>query len=125
MRVVIVPGNGGGNVEYANWYSSVRDDLSTNEHISEVVLRDMPDSYIARECYWIPFMRDILKCDESTIVIGHSSGAVAGMRYAESHRLAGISATSVNLYLIVSILIARCNVNSFGRLGKSNLIEVI
>jgi hypothetical protein len=36
---------------------------------------------VARESIWIPFMRDKLHCDENTIVIGHSSGAEAAMRW--------------------------------------------
>ena len=37
---------------------------------------------------WLPHL-DLLGADENTILIGHSSGAVAAMRYAESHRLLG------------------------------------
>ena len=32
--------------------------------------QNMPDPYMARESIWIPFMRDDLKCDENTIIIG-------------------------------------------------------
>ena len=37
---------------------------------------------------WI-FLENELEADENTVLIGHSSGAVAAMRYAEQHRLAG------------------------------------
>ncbi|KAG7253604.1 hypothetical protein CRUP_028969 [Coryphaenoides rupestris] len=51
------------------------------------VLKNMPDP--ARECVWLPFMEE-LGCDEESLVIGHSSGAVAAMRYAETHKVFGI-----------------------------------
>ncbi|XP_073648716.1 serine hydrolase RBBP9 isoform X9 [Tursiops truncatus] len=44
----------------------------------------------ARESIWLPFMETELHCDEETIIIGHSSGAIAAMRYAETHRVCAI-----------------------------------
>ena len=35
-------------------------------------------------------MHDELKCDENTIIVGHSSGAVAAMRYAEKYKVKGL-----------------------------------
>jgi len=35
-------------------------------------------------------MEKNLTCGEDTIIVGHSSGAVAAMRYAEKHKVAGI-----------------------------------
>jgi len=90
MKVVIIPGNGGGSVECSGWYAWVRDALLSDHRLHEVILRDMPDPMAARECYWIPFMRDELRCDQNTIIIGHSSGAAAAMRYAELHPVAGL-----------------------------------
>jgi predicted alpha/beta hydrolase family esterase len=90
MKVVIVPGNGGGNVEYCNWYASVRDELSCGDGVTSVALRDMPDPVYARESYWLPFMRDVLQCDKDTILIGHSSGAAAAMRFAETNCVGGL-----------------------------------
>jgi predicted alpha/beta hydrolase family esterase len=49
----------------------------------QVAMEDMPDPYEAKESIWLPFMRDVLKADESSIIVGHSSGAEAAMRYAE------------------------------------------
>lgn len=50
----------------------------------------MPDPITARESIWLPFMEMELHCDEETIIIGHSSGAIAAMRYAETHRVYAI-----------------------------------
>ena len=49
----------------------------------------MPDPYTAKEKIWIPYIKDTLKADENTLLIGHSSGAEAAMRYLESYKLAG------------------------------------
>lgn len=46
VRVIIVPGNGGGKVRRANWYGWLERQLKKNGH--EAVLRDMPDPYTAR-----------------------------------------------------------------------------
>ena len=44
---------------------------------------------IAHESIWIPFICDELKADEQSILIGHSSGAMAAMRYAERYPVYG------------------------------------
>ncbi|XP_022106985.1 putative hydrolase RBBP9 [Acanthaster planci] len=88
-RVVIVPGNGCGEVEKCNWYAWARDEIKKVEGL-ECTLKSMPDPVIARETIWIPFMHDQLCCDEKTIIVGHSSGAAAAMRYAEKYKIYGI-----------------------------------
>ncbi|KAM9490518.1 serine hydrolase RBBP9-like isoform 2-T4 [Salvelinus alpinus] len=35
-------------------------------------------------------MQEELECDEETVIIGHSSGAAAAMRYAETHKVFGL-----------------------------------
>ena len=54
----------------------------------DVVNRTFPDNVRARAAVWLPFL-DQLGADANTILIGHSSGAVAALRYAETHRLLG------------------------------------
>ncbi|XP_026786535.3 serine hydrolase RBBP9 [Pangasianodon hypophthalmus] len=88
-KVVIVPGNGAGDVEHSNWYGWL------NKHINQIPgvcseLRNMPDPVTARESIWLPFMEKELQCDEETVIIGHSSGAAAAMRYSETHKVFGI-----------------------------------
>ena len=89
VRVAIVPGNGSGSVERSNWYGWAQQQLQRPPR-SECMLRDMPDPVYARETIWLPFMEKELGCGPDTIIIGHSSGAVAAMRYAETRRVAGI-----------------------------------
>ncbi|XP_072363854.1 serine hydrolase RBBP9 isoform X2 [Scyliorhinus torazame] len=88
-RAVIVPGNGAGDVEEGNWYRWVRDRLKQIPDF-QCLLQNMPDPLTARKTIWLPFMEKTLQCDEQTVIIGHSSGAVAAMRYAETHRVYAI-----------------------------------
>ena len=93
-KIVILPGNGcSGNVRNCNWYGwleSVLLDRNVNGTSVRVELRDMPDPHTARESVWLPFVRDEIGVDERTVVIGHSSGAVAAMRLLESTKLLGV-----------------------------------
>ncbi|XP_078086701.1 serine hydrolase RBBP9 [Mustelus asterias] len=88
-RAVIVPGNGAGDVEDSNWYKWAKDRLKQIPDF-QCLLQNMPDPLTARKTIWLPFMEKTLQCDEQTVIIGHSSGAVAAMRYAETHRVYGI-----------------------------------
>ena len=56
----------------------------------DCILHDMPDPYICHEHVWLPHLRDDMALDDTSIIIGHSSGAVAAMRYAEQYRVRGI-----------------------------------
>jgi predicted alpha/beta hydrolase family esterase len=49
----------------------------------------MPDPVGARESIWLPFMRNELRVGPDTVVVGHSSGAAAAMRFCEKERVAG------------------------------------
>lgn len=86
MKVIFIPGNGGGSPK-DNWFPYLKQEL---EAIGiSVVASEFPDNLLAREAYWLPFLKNELKADEQTILVGHSSGAIAAMRHAETHRLIG------------------------------------
>jgi len=68
-----------------------------------VINEQFPDPELARSAFWLPFIKE-LGADENTIIIGHSSGAVAAMRYAEDHKILG------------SILVGACHTD----LGEEN-----
>ncbi len=86
MKVLFIPGNGGGGPN-DNWFPYLKNEL---EKLGiRVVASEFPDNYLAREAYWVPFLKDNLKADEQTILVGHSSGAIAAMRLAEATRLLG------------------------------------
>ena len=89
LRCVIIPGNGcTGKVAHANWYGWLETTLKAENSFDEVLLPEtMPDPVAARESIWVPYIRDELKADERTIVVGHSSGAEAAMRLAEETKV--------------------------------------
>lgn len=106
QRIVIVPGMGCVPVLECNWYAWLKEKLESEDLAGRftVVLEDMPDPYAARESKWLPFIRDTLKFDETTILIGHSSGCEAIMRLLEKDKVRGI------------ILVAACHTD----LGDEN-----
>ena len=89
LRAIIVPGNGNGDVRRSNWYGWLERKLKASALFDEVLLKNMPDPLRARRNIWLSFMLKELGADERTVVIGHSSGAVATMRLLETHRLHG------------------------------------
>ncbi|CAL1530766.1 unnamed protein product [Lymnaea stagnalis] len=91
-KFVIIPGNGAGDVTRSNWYGWLSRKLREGGAACE--LRDMPDPIRASESVWLPFMESELNCDENTIILGHSSGAQAAMRYAETHKVFGLALVS-------------------------------
>ena len=84
-RAILIHGNGGctaGDI----WLPYLERELTALG--LEVINQTFPDNIKARAQYWLPHIES-LGADERTILIGHSSGAVAAMRYAETHRLLG------------------------------------
>jgi len=101
LKIVIIPGNGGCDVLRDHWHPWLKKELE--KHHIHVVAKNMPDPFLARMKYWLPFMEKELQCDENTVVIGHSSGAEAVMRYLETHTLRGailVSACYTDLGLL-------------------------
>jgi pimeloyl-ACP methyl ester carboxylesterase len=84
-RVILIHGNGGCTADDF-WLPWVERELAAAGLV--VVNRTFPDNVKARASFWLPFVEQ-LGADENTILIGHSSGALAAMRYAETHRLLG------------------------------------
>ena len=84
-RVILIHGNGGCTAADI-WLPWVERELAAAG--LDVINRTFPDNVKARASYWLPFLEE-LGADDQTILIGHSSGAVAAMRYAETHRLLG------------------------------------
>ncbi|MCC7241443.1 MAG: alpha/beta hydrolase [Acidobacteria bacterium] len=84
-RVILIHGNGGCTAADF-WLPYVERELTALG--LAVVNQTFPDNLHARARVWLPHLES-LGTDEHTILIGHSSGAVAAMRYAEHHRLLG------------------------------------
>ncbi len=86
MKVILLHGNGGSSAKEI-WFPYIKRELETLS--IEVIARDFPDAYIAREKFWLPFLKNELHADDQSILIGHSSGAVAAMRFAEKNKIFG------------------------------------
>ena len=85
VKAILIHGNGGctaGDI----WLPWLERELTALG--LDVINQTFPDNIKARARFWLPHL-DALGADERTILIGHSSGALAAMRYAETHRLLG------------------------------------
>jgi predicted alpha/beta hydrolase family esterase len=89
-KIVIVPGNGCVDVVNSNWYAEFASAAEAAFPGYKIVLRNMPDPYVAKESVWIPFLKDDVEVGEDTVVVGHSSGAVCAMRLLETTKLKGV-----------------------------------
>jgi hypothetical protein len=90
-KVIFVPG----------WHDCGKDMLSSKHKMwfawlkkqlelagIEVIASDYPDSFLCRSEYWLPYIKEI-GADEKTILVGHSTGAIASMRFAENNKILG------------------------------------
>lgn len=90
-KVIFVPG----------WHDCGKDMLSSQHQMwfawlktaleaagVDVIAEDYPDSYLCRSEYWLPYIKKI-GADENTILVGHSTGSIAAMRFAESNKILG------------------------------------
>jgi len=82
MKAIIIPGNGNTDIT-ENWFQSVKKELQKLG--LDVIAENMPDPDLARKEYWLPFIEEKLST-ENAILIGHSSGAVAILRYLETNK---------------------------------------
>ncbi len=85
MKAILIPGNGGPSPQ-DNWFPYLEKELPKIG--VRVINVQFPDPVLARGSYWLPFIKE-LGADEHTILIGHSSGAIAAMRFAEKNIIFG------------------------------------
>lgn len=84
-KVIILHGNGNSSPQ-DNWIPYCKQEF---EKLGiECLTPQFPDAPICRKEYWMPFLEE-MGADENTILIGHSTGAVAALRYAEDHKILG------------------------------------
>lgn len=86
IKIIFIHGNGGGSVD-DGWYPYLKTQFQKAG--LEVVSKNFPDRDLARASIWLPFLENELLADHESILIGHSSGAEAAMRYAENHQILG------------------------------------
>jgi predicted alpha/beta hydrolase family esterase len=85
-RIVYVHGNQATHWSFA-WAPWLKQELEKEGY--PTFFETMPDSVIARAEYWLPFLQDHVGVGENDVLVGWSSGAVATMRYAETHKIKG------------------------------------
>jgi predicted alpha/beta hydrolase family esterase len=86
IKAILIHGNGGGKPT-DNWLPYLKLELEKIGIKTEAP--QFPDPDLARACYWLPFLKEDLKADENTIIVGHSSGAIAALRFAEKNPILG------------------------------------
>jgi len=106
--VIICPGNGCTNVMRSNWYGRLHAELTRKGILCEC--KNFPDFIRARRKIWIPFIRSLAEksVENNVILVGHSSGAQAILRYTEHYRVKAavlVSATYSDLGDVSEIFI--------------------
>lgn len=88
FRVVIVPGNGCTDTMRSNWYGWAVKTLKATNFFEDVLAPDMPSPLAAEREIWLPFLLKKMNVNDGrTIVVGHSSGAVAALRLLEDVKI--------------------------------------
>jgi len=82
IQIIFLPGNGGATIN-DHWFPWLK--LNLTQLGFDVIAKNFPDSLLARKKYWLPFIQNTLQPNKRTILIGHSTGAIAAMKYAESN----------------------------------------
>lgn len=83
-RVVLLHGNGNSS-GHDNWFPYIKTALTQAGIACEAP--DLPDPQLARRKNWFPYFEHDLQLGSNDIVVGHSSGALAILKYAEKHQL--------------------------------------
>lgn len=90
--VIICPGNGCTNIKESNWYGELHNILVDKS--IPCLCENFPDPHRARREKWVPHIRSLAertKVDAADVIlVGHSSGAQAALRYAETYAARGI-----------------------------------
>ena len=86
MLAMIIPGNGDAYMTEI-WYPYVKSELEKLGF--DVIAKRMPDPIVAYINIWLPFIKEQIHNSEDAILIGHSSGAVAILRYLEKNKVKG------------------------------------
>lgn len=83
-RVVLLHGNGNSSGN-DNWFPYIKAGLKDINVVVETP--DLPDAMLARSKYWLPYFRDVLRLGQDDLIVGHSSGALAILKYAEENTI--------------------------------------
>jgi predicted alpha/beta hydrolase family esterase len=83
-RVVLLHGNGGGTGK-DQWFPYIKREIEKLGFVCEAP--DLPDPVLARAEYWLPYFKDVLKLGPDDVIVGHSSGALSILKYAENNKI--------------------------------------
>lgn len=85
IKIIFIHGNGRSTID-DNWFPWVKKELEVLG--VKIIAENFPDPIEAKSKIWLPFISS-LGADQHTILVGHSSGAVAAMRFAEQNKIFG------------------------------------
>jgi len=114
--VIVCPGNGCTNIRTSNWYGWLHDELAATDSGRRgrripCVCENFPDPHRARRDIWVPHIRrlateatatttktdgsgdttaNVVDAADNVVLVGHSSGAQAALRYAELYECRGV-----------------------------------
>jgi len=78
------------NTVASNWYGWFKNSVDSRSW-ADCEVRNFPDPFVAKQSEWLPHVKDIIKGREKdTVLVGHSSGALAAMRLSEELELRGV-----------------------------------
>lgn len=86
IKIIFLHGNGS-STPNDNWIPYAKAALEKLGFT--VVARQFPDTNLALTSSWLPFLKNVLHVDENSVLVGHSSGALAAMRFAEQNKILG------------------------------------
>jgi predicted alpha/beta hydrolase family esterase len=66
------------------WLKKKLDGLGYETHF-----QTMPDPHVCKKDVWLSYLENDIKVSEGDVLIGWSTGAIAAMRYAQSHKILG------------------------------------
>lgn len=90
-NIILIHGNNGGEDPGGTgqdfWFPYAKQEF---EKMGFKVRSDtFPDPKVAKANIWLPYIKNECGADENSILIGHSSGAIAAMRFAEDNKILG------------------------------------
>ena len=79
MNVIVLPGSGCAPTRECNYYHWLERALVDRGIVADVrvTIPSMPDPHLCRRNVWVPHVEREMRCDASSVVVGHSSGAPA------------------------------------------------
>lgn len=88
VSIIFIHGGGGPCDHTRHWFPYAEERFQAGGFLT--CNKDFPDPEHTQESKWLPFLREHCRPDEHSVIIGHSFGAVAALRYAEQNPVLGL-----------------------------------